>query len=92
MPTPKRPIPANRLRKQKPGYETLERLLRWPGLARQLTLPVYIYSGEHRAYWREGGNGYSLTIRGAGSWEIEEALKLTLHYSPEKLISFESIF
>jgi hypothetical protein len=70
----------------------LERLKRWPGLARELTLPVYIYSGEHRGYWREKGNGYVPTIKGAGMWEIDEALKLTRHCGPEKLITFESLF
>lgn len=82
----------NRFRKQPPGEETLERLKRWPSLAKELTLPVYIYSGERRAYWRKNGRGYVPTLAGAGTWEIEDALNLTHHCGPEKLIRFESLF
>jgi hypothetical protein len=85
-------VRKHQLRKQKPGYETLERLKRWPGLARKFTLPVFIYSREHRCYWRPEGNGYVPTKDGAGTWEIDEAVRLTCHCGPEKLIGFESLF
>jgi len=90
----KRPVPNDRLRRPDPGNETLERLKRWPSLRRNL-LPegVCIWSGEHRAYWRQGGRGYvAFYDRRIGVWSLDEALKLTRHCGPEKKIEFHSLF
>lgn len=52
---------------------------------------VAIWSGEHRAYWRRGsrgeGAGYTLNVEEAGVWSRADAVRLTSHCGPEKLIA-----
>lgn len=88
----RRPIPAARFRRPAPGHETLERLLRWPALRRGLLDAVHLWSGEHLAYWRENGCGYTDGPKGRGTWTIDEALKLVRHCGPEKQIELHSLF
>lgn len=54
-------------------------------------LPVVIWSGEHRAYWVAGANGYTTGVEYAGRWTLAEAYFQTKHCGPEKLISFQPI-
>ncbi len=52
---------------------------------------VAIWSGEHRAYWRRGSRGeganYTLNLDEAGVWSRDDAIRLTSHCGPEKLIA-----
>lgn len=82
----------NPYRKPKAGTETLERIKRWPGLVRNLTELVRIHSGEHRAFWRAHGHGYTQEETKAGLFTIQEALSQTRHAGREKQISFISPF
>jgi len=50
-----------------------------------------IWSGEHNAYWRPDGAGYSTRIRDAGRYTLEDAKKRTNHCGPEKKIEIEPI-
>lgn len=54
-------------------------------------LPFLIYSGEHGAYWRPGGHGYTTRPDEAGRWTLAEAYFATKHCGPEKAISFQPI-
>jgi hypothetical protein len=49
---------------------------------------VLIYSGEHRAYWRPDGAGYTTDRDSAGRWWLEDAVRHTSHCGPEKKIEF----
>lgn len=50
-----------------------------------------IWSGEHNAYWRPDGAGYTTRIRDAGRYSLEDAKKRTNHCGPEKRIEIEPI-
>lgn len=54
-------------------------------------LPVLIWSGEHRSYWRPNGNSYTANPATAGRWTFAEAYFATKHCGPEKAISFQPI-
>ena len=87
----KKPVPASRLKKQREGVETLERLKRWPGLRKNVREDrVSIYSGEHDAYWREGGYGFT---EGCERWvlTLDEAFSITSSCCPKKKIEFHSV-
>ncbi len=56
-----------------------------------ITDPVRIYSGEHGAYWRKDGHGYSSDIRDAWVLSRKEAERRTSHCGPEKLIQLEPV-
>ena len=87
----KKTVPVSRLKKQRAGVETLERLKRWPGLRKNVREDrVSIYSGEHGAYWRE--EGYGLT-EGKERWvlTLDEALSQTSSCCPQKQIEFHSV-
>ncbi len=47
-------------------------------LAQSLALPDewFIWSNEHRAYWRPNSAGYVVDARGAGSYTLKEALEI----------------
>jgi hypothetical protein len=47
---------------------------------------VVIWSGEHRAYWLEGGAGYTRYLAKAGRYSLTYAQHLTAHFGPEKQI------
>jgi hypothetical protein len=49
---------------------------------------VLIWSGEHQAYWRPNGNGYTLDRDVAGRWYLLDARRQTQHCGPEKKIEF----
>lgn len=49
---------------------------------------VYIYSGQHKAYWRANAQGYCLFKSEAGVYSFEDALNLTMHCGNEKQIFF----
>jgi hypothetical protein len=78
--------------KPAPGTERLERLKRWPGLKRKwASRSVLIWSGEHRAYWRKDGCGYTTDSAEAGVYDFEDALTYTYHCDPSKQICYELI-
>ena len=47
---------------------------------------VVIWSGEHRAWWNPGGNGYTDDIKEAGQFSAKDAWRRVAHCSPEKRI------
>ena len=51
---------------------------------------VVIWSGEHRAWWRPDGHGYTGDIRYAGLYTLQDARDRTMHCGPEKEICIES--
>lgn len=83
-------VPAARLRKPAPHTETLERVKRWPKLLSKFDL-VRIYSGEHTAYWRPEGGGYTTDPDGAWVTTFQQAFDRTRHAGPEKMISFSEV-
>lgn len=50
---------------------------------------VRIWSGEHGAYWRPNGNGYTAHREAAGREPFQDALVKTRHCDPSKRIWFE---
>jgi hypothetical protein len=84
-------VPLSRLKKQRDGVETLERLKRWPGLRKNVREDrVSIFSGEYGAYWREGGYGFT---EGREKWvlTLDEALTQTSSCCPQYQIEFHSV-
>lgn len=73
--------------KRHPDFETLERVKRWPSLLNRFTY-VCIFSAEHQAFWREGGNGYTLNPGEAWRLPFNVAIEQTRHCGPEKQIQF----
>ena len=67
--------------------ETLERLKRWPNLFARFPR-VRIYSAEHRAWWRNTGQGYTLNPFKSAVWDVRDAFNRTSHCGPEKQIQF----
>jgi hypothetical protein len=55
------------------------------------SLPVVIWSGEHGAYWRPEGAGYTTLSAEAGRWTLASAYFKTKHCGPEKAISYQPI-
>lgn len=49
---------------------------------------VYIWSGEHEAYWREGRYGYTEDLSEAQRTSLAEAFGMTSDFGPEKQIEF----
>lgn len=49
---------------------------------------VFIWSDEHRAYWRPGRAGYTTHQIAAGIYDFEDAWNSTRHCGPEKRIVF----
>lgn len=52
---------------------------------------VRIWSGEHRAWWRPGGYGYTSDIRDAWVLDRPQAESLTAHCGPEKSIRIRTV-
>lgn len=52
---------------------------------------VRIYSGEHCAWWRHNGNGYTKDEEHAGKFSFEDAYRLTAHTGPEQRIQYDLI-
>lgn len=51
--------------------------------------PVAIWSGEHRAWWRENRCGYTTDPSHAGLYSLSDAIHATHHVGPEKQIRIE---
>lgn len=49
---------------------------------------VLIWSGEHRAWWRSLGRGYTYDRDQAGRWYLADARRETASCGPEKQIQF----
>lgn len=49
---------------------------------------VRIWSAEHGAFWRPGGNGYTMFGAQAGAWDFADAYTTTQHCGPEKKIVY----
>lgn len=52
---------------------------------------VFIWSEEHRAYWRPDGCGYTNRISQAGVYTRDDAEARTGHCGPEKRIELERL-
>lgn len=50
---------------------------------------VRIWSGEHAAWWRAEGVGYTGDVKQAGLYSFEDAWSWSSHCGPEKRISYE---
>ena len=50
---------------------------------------VYIWSGEHGAYWREGGHGYTTVKEKAGVFTYAYASRFTGRSYADKRIKLE---
>lgn len=50
---------------------------------------VLIWSGEHRAWWRANGNGYTTVREDAGVYTRDDAIRRTAHCDAGKLISIQ---
>lgn len=71
------------------GRERLERLHRWPKLREPfLGQVVVIWSGEHEAWWRANGGGYTTVEAEAGLYSFEDAWRRSQHCGPEKCIQY----
>lgn len=51
----------------------------------------YIWSGEHNAYWRSKGNGYTVRISRAGVFAREDAEAILRGIGPEKRLEMEPV-
>lgn len=52
---------------------------------------VWIWSGEHSAYWRPDASGYTVYPHVAGVYSRAEAESLTSHCGPEKKIELRPV-
>jgi hypothetical protein len=52
---------------------------------------VRIWSDEWRAWWREGGHGYTDKLDEAAEWYFQDALDISSHAGPEKKIIYEEV-
>lgn len=52
---------------------------------------VRIWSGEHGAWWRTGGAGYTIKDDEAGVWDFSEAYTMTNTCGPEKKIWYSAL-
>lgn len=52
---------------------------------------VRIWSGEHGAWWRTGGAGYTIRDSEGGVWDFEDAFMRTQHCGPEKQIWYVAV-
>lgn len=50
-----------------------------------------IWSGEHSAWWRPGGAGYTVHSEAAGIYTVADAYARTRHCDPSKMIRFERL-
>lgn len=63
-----------------------------PTFADGIEKPALIWSGEHHAWWRPDGAGYTNDIRAAGVYDHADAIARTSHCGPEKKIEINRIF
>lgn len=85
-------VRIQRLRRQRPGTETLERLKRWPSLRKGWEgKQVRIWSAQWDMYWRDGGNGYTSDGLEAGVFMFEDAFGRTRHCGPEKQVHYRLV-
>jgi len=52
---------------------------------------VVIWSGEHHAYWRPEGRGYTTQLLGAGIYTRADAIRRTAHCGPEKEVEIAAL-
>ena len=52
---------------------------------------VRIWSGEHRAWWRPGGCGYTTLIENAGIYSFEDAWRASAHCCQTKQIYYVAV-
>lgn len=52
---------------------------------------VRIWSGEHRAWWRPSGAGYTTELAAAGVYGLRQAYEATRHCGPEKRIRYHVV-
>lgn len=82
-------FPLSRLKKRNDGSETLERLKRWPSLAKKFDQKfVHIVSDEWGAFWGPNGRGYTDDKQKAGLYSFDEAFSRTKHCGSEKRIRY----
>lgn len=82
------------LRVPMPGWETLDRMKRWPSILKKWIdagRQVRIWSREHLMYWCKEGDGYTTDECFAGVVEMREAYRMTRHCGPEKQIYFKDV-
>lgn len=81
---------AMRLEEDRSGPDAGECGVSLEGAKAGAVLPtrVNIWSGEHRAWWREESRGYVYARRGAGIYTAQGAYQCTAHCGPEKEIAF----
>ena len=65
-------------------------LVNWKGREWWLSQNVRIWSREHRAWWRDGANGYTVNMTEAGIFPFADAYERTKHCGPEKQIAFDT--
>lgn len=53
--------------------------------------PVFIYSGEHMAYWRPNAAGYTKKLSEAGQYSRNDAEGFLAHAGPEKRLTIRTI-
>lgn len=71
---------------------TLNQIKRHPILKRHLEgKQVRIWSAQWNAWWRQGGNGYTVDSANAGTWLFAEALAVSFHAGREKRIEYWEI-
>lgn len=46
-------------------------------------MKFWIWSFEHRAWWRQGGNGYTPNIKEAGTFSFEKAVEICRDSHPD---------
>jgi len=72
------------------GSLTLTHLKRFPlGITRFHY--VWIWTGEHNAWWRPEGSGYTTDIRQAGVYQAQDAFDRVKHCGPEKKIKLVAV-
>ncbi len=70
----------------------LRKLKTYPTMRRHLEgKRVRIYSREHRAWWREGGHGYTTVESDAGIFDFNDAYSHTWRCDPSKQIVYEVV-
>lgn len=60
--------------------------------AKMLGKEVLIWSGEHHAWWRTRGEGYTDSKSEAGIWPFIDAFGTTSHCGREKKIIYVEVF
>ncbi len=73
------------------AYRKMDAAAKMEYLLRNSHRQVNIYSTEHKAYWRANALGYTLTLKEAGVYTLEDAIYRTYHCGAEKQIKFHFV-